>query len=70
MIKSLLIAFSLFIVLFFIIKLIKKSNFKYQTLILIFLVFLTSYFIFTGKINYLISFFKSIFPIILRIFGI
>ena len=70
MIKYLLIAFSLFIVLFFIIKLIKKSNFKYQTLILIFLVFLTSYFIFTGKINYLISFLKNILPIIMRTFGI
>ena len=70
MIKYLLIAFSLFIVLFFIIKLIKKSNFKYQTLILIFLVLLASYFIFTGKINYLLSFFKNILPIITRIFGI
>ena len=70
MIKYLLIAFSLFLVLFFVIKLLKKFNFKYQTLILIFLVLLASYFIFTGKINYLISFFKSILPIIIRFFGI
>tara|TARA_B100001013_G_scaffold330265_1_gene245104 strand:+ start:1939 stop:2151 length:213 start_codon:yes stop_codon:yes gene_type:complete len=70
MIKYLLIAFSLFVALFFIFKLSKKTNLKYKTLILIFLIFLISYFIFTGKINYLISFFKSILPIILRIFGI
>ena len=70
MIKYSLIAFVLFIIVFFVIKLIKKSNFKYQTLILIFLVFLTSYFIFTGKINYLISFLKNILPIIMRTFGI
>ena len=50
MIKYSLIAFVLFIIVFFVIKLIKKSNFKYQTLILISLVLLTSYFIFTGKI--------------------
>ena len=60
MIKYSLIAFVLFIIVFFVIKLIKKSNFKYQTLILISLVLLTSYFIFTGKINYLISFLKNI----------
>ena len=70
MIKYSLIAFVLFIIVFFVIKLIKKSNFKYQTLILISLVLLTSYFIFTGKINYLISFLKNILPIIMRIFGI
>ena len=70
MIKYSLIAFVLFIIVFFVIKLIKKSNFKYQTLILISLVLLTSYFIFTGKINYLLSFFKNILPIITRIFGI
>ena len=70
MIKYSLIAFVLFIIVFFVIKLIKKSNFKYQTLILISLVLLTSYFIFTGKINYLISFLKNILPTIMRTFGI
>ena len=70
MIKYSLIAFVLFIIVFFVIKLIKKSNFKYQTLILISLVLLTSYFIFTGKINYLISFLKNFLPIIMRTFGI
>jgi len=70
MIKYFLLALCLFVALFFIIKLIKSSHFKYQTLILIFLIFLISYFIFTGKINYILSFFKSFLPIILKFLGI
>ena len=70
MIKYFLLALCLFVALFFISKLIKNSRFKYQTLILIFLFFLISYFIFTGKINYILSFFKSFLPIIIKFFGI
>ena len=70
MIKYFLLALCLFVALFFIIKLIKSSHFKHQTLILIFLIFLISYFIFTGKINYILSFFKSFLPIILKFLGI
>ena len=70
MIKYFLLAFSLFIAFFFIIKLIKRSNFKYQTLILILLIFFITYFIFTGKINYLFSFFKNILPLVTRFIGV
>tara|TARA_B100000929_G_scaffold251781_1_gene211938 strand:+ start:338 stop:550 length:213 start_codon:yes stop_codon:yes gene_type:complete len=70
MIKTILILLLAFFLIFLLIKFFKNPNLKIKYLFILFTIGIFIYFIYTGKIGYLFSFLRSIFPNLLKLLGI
>ena len=70
MIKFILVSLLIFLLIFLLIKFFKNPNLKIQHLFIFFIIGVIIYFIYTGKITYLLAFLKSILPNLLRLLGI
>ncbi|PPR29569.1 MAG: hypothetical protein CFH28_00924 [Alphaproteobacteria bacterium MarineAlpha6_Bin6] len=70
MIKILLFILAAFFFIFILINFFKNKNSFYKNLFILFIIGLIIYFIYTGKVGFLISFLRSILPNLLKIIGI
>ena len=70
MFKIILILLLIILFVFFFIKNFKNNNFQIKHLFILLFIAVIFYFIYTGKISYLLPFIKNILPNILKIIGI
>ncbi len=70
MTKFILILLLVFSLIFLLIKLFKNKNLKIGYLLILLLAVLAIYFVYTGKISFLLSFLRSILPNLLKLLGI
>ena len=70
MIKFILVSLLIFLLIFLLIKFFKNPNLKIRYLFIFFIIGVVIYFIYTGKITYLLSFLRNILPNLLKLLGI
>ncbi len=70
MIKFILISLLILSLIFLLIKFLKNPHLKTSHLFILFVIAVIIYFIYTGKISYLLAFFKNILPNLLKLFGV
>ena len=70
MIKLVLITLLILFLIFLLIKFFKSPNLKTRHLFILFIIGGIIYFIYTGKISYLLAFLKNILPNLLKLFGV
>ena len=70
MIKFILISLLIFFLIFLLIKFLKNPHLKITHLFILFVIAVIIYFIYTGKISYLLAFLKNILPNLLKLFGV
>lgn len=70
MIKYILLSILIFFAFFLLINFIKNKSLSIKHLIIFLLSSLIIYFVYTGKLNYLLLLVKNIIPSLIKIFGI
>ena len=70
MIKFILILLLAFFLIFLLIKFFKNKSLKISYLFIFFIIGIIIYFIYTGKIGFLLTFLRNILPNLLKLLGI
>jgi|TARA_B100000809_G_C14842007_1_gene425105 Ca2+/Na+ antiporter len=70
MIKFILISLLILSLIFLLIKFLKNPHLKTSHLFILFVIAVIIYFIYTGKISYLLAFLRNILPNLLKLFGV
>jgi len=70
MIKFILISLLILSLIFLLIKFLKNPHLKTSHLFILFVIAVIIYFIYTGKISYLLAFLRNILPNLLKLLGV